>query len=69
MKILSRARGPVEAEAKVSEGEHYVEVEDEAEAQVDEVDHDVDGYALPMSIYSPFITFVCNLLRSFPRSD
>ena len=61
--FLCKAEAPDGVEALVGKVVHEVdvavdEVEDKAEAPVDEVDHDVHGYDLPMSIYSPlYITF------------
>jgi hypothetical protein len=66
--VLRKAEAWDGAEAQVGEGVHNVEVDevyevkDEAEAQV------IDGYDLPMSIYSQLSLFVSRLLRSIPRS-
>ncbi len=55
---LRKAGAPDGVEAPVGEVVHEVDVEDEAEAQVDVVNHDVhvDCYDLPMSIYSQYFS-------------
>ena len=56
-----KAGTPDGVEAPVGEGDHWVDVDDEVEAPVDEVDPDVHGCDLPMSIYSQlFITLSVN---------